>query len=274
MISCQSPMDENIDLDKFDKDNLDKIHEDEASGKLPVVNAAISHRGRLKSRRQWGQIIIKTEDLEINEDNSKVSNDFPVSTQSSPAAETTKSKPEYWVDGKYVCHICDYDAGYYNNLYMHMSRKHPEPQESHSQSDLTSNNDSKEAYEFANQKMENFKFSGDDGTPYIIQVAKQNTPTTDKEIQQNTAKTTKWRNGKPEYWVDGKYICEICNVDTGYYNNFYLHMRRKHNQTISMRLRKKLEETNQSFSQSNIEVKEESKGRRRVSCGNCEMCER
>ena len=39
---------------------------------------------------------------------------------------------------------------------------------------------------------------------------------------------TKWRNGRPSYWKDGKYICEYCQKDCGYMNNLKMHIKRTH----------------------------------------------
>ena len=42
-------------------------------------------------------------------------------------------------------------------------------------------------------------------------------------------KKSRWRNGvPPSYWVEGKYICEVCDIDCGYRNNLASHRKRKH----------------------------------------------
>ena len=124
----------------------------------------------------------------INEDNVKklfenVEKDsFALDSKSITDSKKSRWKngvpPSYWVDGKYICEVCDIDCGYQNNLASHRKRKHG------------------------------------------LKTKKMN-PT--------DAKKSRWRNGvPPSYWVDGNYICEVCDIDCGYRNNLASHRKRKH----------------------------------------------
>ena len=110
MTVCEKELkQENMDMKQFDKENIAKIEEAEAAGTLPVKK--VTFKAFTSKQQEWEPI---NEFKLVQEPIDKPINDVIDEHKVNKRRKWRNGKkPDYWVDGKYVCHICDYDLGYY-----------------------------------------------------------------------------------------------------------------------------------------------------------------